>query len=323
MQDFHKDYSPSAILDIGANRGEWSRQVHQKFPDAKFLMLEATPKHNVSLSKTVEDFGGSSNAEYHIAVMSGKAGETVNFFQGEESDTGNSMFQENTKFYANTQPIERITSTVDIEVQNSLLRDMQIDLMKIDVQGAELLVLEGARETLARVTWIHLELSAVNYNPGGACYFEVDSFLRSQGFFLHDHGDVYRSLKRLFKTHGIAQYDALYVNPSAPNAPNYIKDNPTLFCGQSNKQQVHEKATTTSEQQDSTDGGGIEASVSAVEATVIDPITQYTDDMLKQYIKNKMRRRTVVLLLVGHCSGMVFMWFLMKCLNIKRALKKL
>ena len=53
-------------------------------------------------------------------------------------------------------PTERVTSTVDAEVARSFLRDAEsIDVLKIDVQGAELVVLEGATETLARTLFVH------------------------------------------------------------------------------------------------------------------------------------------------------------------------
>ena len=99
-----------------------------------------------------------------------------------------------------------------------------------------------------------------------------------------------------------------------------MKTNPTLFCGQERNQNHTATATgSTSEQQEQ---GGFDATVEAVEAAVIDPITQYTDDMLKQFIKSKFRRRTVVLLVIGHVTGMIFMWFLMKSLSIKRTFNK-
>ncbi len=59
-----------------------------------------------------------------------------------------------------------------------------IDIMKLDVQGAELEVLRGARGPLSGVRLIELEVA---FNPiyrGQPLFGEVDSFLREQGLVL-------------------------------------------------------------------------------------------------------------------------------------------
>ena len=57
-----------------------------------------------------------------------------------------------------------------------------LDFIKIDVQGAELIVLKGATKALSRATFVQFEAGAIEYNRGGACTFQVDAFLRQQGF---------------------------------------------------------------------------------------------------------------------------------------------
>jgi FkbM family methyltransferase len=58
------------------------------------------------------------------------------------------------------------------------------DVLKIDVQGAELSVLRGAQKTLTSVLCVELE---VNFNPqyeGQPLFGDVDAFLRHRGFLL-------------------------------------------------------------------------------------------------------------------------------------------
>jgi hypothetical protein len=87
----YPDFTPNAIVDVGANKGRWGREARRIFPSAKLLMLEASPQHEQVLKATVAELG---HAEYHIAVLTAQAGETISFFQ--TGDTGNSMFQERT-----------------------------------------------------------------------------------------------------------------------------------------------------------------------------------------------------------------------------------
>ena len=82
------DWTPNAIVDVGANKGDWSRGIRAIFPTAKLLLLEATPMHDTTLKAVVKDLG---NAEYKIGVVSSRAGEIVAFYQGR--NTGNSMFR--------------------------------------------------------------------------------------------------------------------------------------------------------------------------------------------------------------------------------------
>ncbi len=59
-----------------------------------------------------------------------------------------------------------------------------MDAIKVDTQGSELEILEGAKETLRSVNLIEIE---VTFNPkydGQPLFAEVDQFLRSQGFVL-------------------------------------------------------------------------------------------------------------------------------------------
>ena len=62
------------------------------------------------------------------------------------------------------------------------LGDFSKGLLKLDVQGFELKVLEGATETLARCAYIYAECSARELYEGQALYGEVAGFLAKHGF---------------------------------------------------------------------------------------------------------------------------------------------
>jgi FkbM family methyltransferase len=224
LRNKHHDFKPRFILDIGANVGAWTNGVHQIYPYAQILMLEATPNKDEVLKKVKESLGGQ--VEYNIAILSEKKDETVKFYQG--GDTGNSMFKENTKFYDNDVGVDRITSTVDDEIQKSSFDIKDLDYIKIDVQGAELTVLKGAEQALSQATFVQFEAGTIEYNQGGACFFEIDEFLRQHGFFFYDFGEIAYA-RHLFKTLGAGQFDVLYVKPSSPILPKAMKS--TKFCG--------------------------------------------------------------------------------------------
>jgi FkbM family methyltransferase len=178
-----------------------SVEARTLFDDVKLLLLEGSPQHNATLAKVVTTLG--KDADYRIGVLSETAGETVEYFQGK--NTGNSMFRENSKHYVNDIPVKRITSTLDTMVENSHLKNERIDVIKVDAQGAELVVFKGAIRTLSQATFVYFEGSVVEYNEGGACLYEIDAFLRSQGFFLYDYDAMDRN--DAFFTRGLGQLD--------------------------------------------------------------------------------------------------------------------
>ncbi len=60
-----------------------------------------------------------------------------------------------------------------------------IDMLKMDLQGGERAVLEGASDTLAETVCIQLEVSFVPLYKGQASYGEMDLALRARGFIPH------------------------------------------------------------------------------------------------------------------------------------------
>ena len=84
----YPDFIPHAIVDVGANKGWWSKSVRDHFPEAAMLLVEASPRHDETLRRVVDEIG---NAEHQIGVLTAVEGETVNFFQ--EEAKGNSMFR--------------------------------------------------------------------------------------------------------------------------------------------------------------------------------------------------------------------------------------
>eukprot|EP00466_Bigelowiella_natans_P010725 jgi/Bigna1/73735/fgenesh1_pg.25_\ len=157
-------FQPRVVIDGGANVGDWSRAVRKIFPAAQLLLIEANPNLGNKLRRVSEEIG---NATTIIAALNDQRME-LPFYISEPESKGNSLFRENTEYFedAMVQKIDARTLD-DICEENGLLGI--VDILKLDVQGAELVALRGATKALKSVS-------------GGACYFEVDDFLRSQGF---------------------------------------------------------------------------------------------------------------------------------------------
>ena len=235
LSSLHKaypDWKPRGIVDVGANVGGWTRAVQKEYPSVRTFMVEASLHHAKKLEET-KNFFGPHVVEYEIALLSSTDGDTVNFYSNPGEATGNSMFAEQTKHYEETKPELRTTSKLDTIVKHM----DQIDYLKLDVQGGELMVLSGGMETLNRTTFVQLEVSIVEYNKGGACWYEIDEFLRQHGFYLYDSNDYFIET-HLFNTKAIGQFDVLYIRPSSDFMPRWLMDSNVQFCGSNREKEI-------------------------------------------------------------------------------------
>ncbi|CAK0770992.1 putative Methyltransferase, FkbM family [Gammaproteobacteria bacterium] len=66
-----------------------------------------------------------------------------------------------------------------------------IDFIKLDTEGSELEILEGAIKTLDKVLAIEVEVAFTAYNIGRPLFSDIDSFMRKNNFSLYDL-DTYR-----------------------------------------------------------------------------------------------------------------------------------
>jgi FkbM family methyltransferase len=158
----YPDWKPRGIVDVGANRGGWTINMQNLYPNVTTFMIEASPFHQDQL-KAVKSQYPETVVDYKIALLSNADGESVQFYDNPGTNTGNSMFQENSIHFANVEPQTRTTSKLD-----TLVSHMEhVDILKLDVQGAELMVLSGASETLRRATLVQFEASLQSNNKPG------------------------------------------------------------------------------------------------------------------------------------------------------------
>ena len=166
------DISPKVVYDIGACVQHWTRKAKEVWPDATYYLLDA--------AQSVQPF--IRNENHAIAVLSDVDGKLVDFYEDSNNPGGNSYYRETTGAFTDAHKTKRMTMTLDTIVkQNNWQKP---ELIKIDVQGAEIDVLKGATETLSECKNIILEAQHVDYNEGAPKFEDVRNFLESIGFSL-------------------------------------------------------------------------------------------------------------------------------------------
>lgn len=160
-----KGFNPDSIVDVGANQGDWTTRTSRIWPKARMFMVEGTPDKEARLK--------SIGHPFEITLL-GDATKTVPMNidnrQG-TGGTGNGIFRESAAPAGGFRLVDRKMTTLDELLASRGHPAPQ--LLKLDVQGAELLVLQGARRTLESVEAILVEMSIVEWNVGAPFFFEV------------------------------------------------------------------------------------------------------------------------------------------------------
>ena len=147
---------PSDVcLDIGANVGMMTLAMAMLAPKGHVYAFEGSPQTTLALTETIKA-NNLDNVSAYSAII-GHSKEKVKFFDAPESrasgfcvsmDTPRELPRQGNLDPNNFQMIISETKSVDDLVAELGLS--MVDFIKIDVEGAELDVLEGARDTLQR-----------------------------------------------------------------------------------------------------------------------------------------------------------------------------
>ncbi|CAE7151505.1 unnamed protein product, partial [Symbiodinium pilosum] len=157
------------------------------FPDADFLLIEADPAHTEDLRRTGERF--------EIALLAAQRDQNMVFHSTRcNIKSGASIFREQTPWYENPfchEPKMLRSRTLDQIVQNfSSAGTSCCDLVKADVQGAEIEVLRGGLRTLRNAKLVLLEAPVLPYNEGAPRFSDLIRFMAEKGFELVDLADA-------------------------------------------------------------------------------------------------------------------------------------
>ena len=182
---FFKNTPRMVIFDIGAYIGEVTSIYKKIFPNSIIHCFEPFPDSFQKLKRLCTD---SSVTAYQIAMsdQQGKAVLNINTDLSCNSllprpDGG---FRYYVKDSENTGQIEVPTATLDSFCEKTKIST--IDILKIDVEGAELKVLTGASGLLSNqaVKLIYTEVMFIAHYRQGCLFHEVANFLSNYNYSL-------------------------------------------------------------------------------------------------------------------------------------------
>jgi FkbM family methyltransferase len=140
------------ILDIGANQGQFAREMRETFGNAFIYSIEANPICEVKLQKGMKH--GTVN-EYQIVAL-GKEEDTLDFFRNKTKPQGKGA-----SFYPEITDTNLECVKIPVRRLDDVIPTDHYHLIKIDVQGHEGNILKKAKKTLTKKIPIMLEFEPV------------------------------------------------------------------------------------------------------------------------------------------------------------------
>lgn len=172
------------IIDIGANIGQYGSEMRNIGYKGRIISFEPTSEAFEKLSKTSTN---DPNWEIHHSSLGERDGKTsINISKNSVSSSLLESLPELTESAPNASFIKK--EEIDIKKLDTIFDSLNIHnkniYLKIDTQGYESLVLDGAKDSLKKISGIQLEMALIPSYEGAMTFQEMTAKLNGFGFNL-------------------------------------------------------------------------------------------------------------------------------------------
>jgi FkbM family methyltransferase len=180
-----KTHRIDTIIDVGANDGGYGRQLRRGGFEGAILSFEPLEKEHSRLELLARD-----DDKWFVAPRMALGNSTGYIEIHVAGNSASSSILPMNISHENAAPESKYIGTQRIKLQrlddvrHAIIDQSEHLLLKIDTQGFEMSVLEGAEQILSRVDGVQLELSLTQLYDGQVLYVEMIQWLRSKGLHL-------------------------------------------------------------------------------------------------------------------------------------------
>jgi FkbM family methyltransferase len=199
---------PITYFDIGASVGHFSLNICAEYQVDKGIIVEPLAKHVAILEERFPDKDKFKILNIAIADSDAEA----NFYVNEAYDSVSSLLKMHTEKdeLSSLDTQKMVSQKIRTQTLDTITREQQlsaIDLIKIDVQGAEHLVLKSGIETLKKTKLVYTEFSFKPLYEESSTFFDLYKTLYDNNFMLVNISPGYTS-----PNGELLQGDALFLN---------------------------------------------------------------------------------------------------------------
>ncbi len=195
-------FAPTICIDVGAANG--TGVIYEAFPQALHVVFEPLPDFHGRLAERLARF---RHEIHHCALMDQDG--SMDILRTEHNLLGSSLMHRRGADDPRLirVPVRRLDDVMAAHPQDGPL------LLKTDCQGADLLVVKGGTETLARSEVVILESSFFRFwGEHQPDFAEIVAFMAEHGFVVYDILDgMFRPSDR-----ALGQVDVVFVKRHGP-----------------------------------------------------------------------------------------------------------
>lgn len=172
------------VIDAGANRGAFTDAFLRLHRPERVVLVEAIPDLAMKLEARYERDPRISVVSAALSDQNGEAQFEIN--RSEASSSLLPIDSRNSEWFGRDLSVANSISVLTLTLPELMKRQQleRVDLLKLDLQGAERLVLSEGAEVLDRVQVIYTEVFFERLYAGAWLFWEMNEFLAGRGFKL-------------------------------------------------------------------------------------------------------------------------------------------
>lgn len=190
------------ILDVGGGQATTAEIFSHYFPQQKIYIFEPISSNIAAIENAT-----SRTLQWNIIhkAVGNQVGTT--FINVAQRVTASSLLDmnANAEGYGDMLQLQNREAIEVTTLDREIALEVPVLILKMDVQGFELEVLRGGIETLKRTHIVIVEINNHDGYKNAPTYYEIDDFLRQNGFVLQD------LLPNIRVNGKLQDWDAIYI----------------------------------------------------------------------------------------------------------------
>lgn len=188
-----KEKNIKTIIDVGACDGDFIRKFRPIFPEATIYSFEPNPEAFTKLNIL---FKTDKKLKTFNLALSNTKGE-IDFFVSENAGSSSLLVMDELHKINIPHSAMNHLIKVNCDLMDNVFSSIELEknvLLKLDVQGAEKLVIEGAIKTLSKVDIIYTEINFQELYKNSILVNDLINLLNKHNFRLVGIENIHQSI---------------------------------------------------------------------------------------------------------------------------------